>query len=113
MEQLTIGDIELGSIPQTNSDYRRNVAKYFCSFMSGPTAKGDKRVAEAISEYREWVTDPNDFDPDFLSYLVDDMCDILNEISPDWYYFGTHPCDGADWGWWSYGDGEQWGDDGV
>jgi hypothetical protein len=111
MDQLTFGDIEPGSIPQPTNDYRRNVAKYFCSFMC--MDMGEERVREIVSEYREWITDPNDFDPDFLSYLVDDMCDILNEIAPDGLFFGTHPDDGSDWGWWAVDDGEQWGDDGA
>lgn len=32
--------------------------------------------------------------------LVDMLCDALGEFSPPYGYFGTHPGDGADFGYW-------------
>lgn len=32
--------------------------------------------------------------------LVNDLCDALNEYAPDYGYFGAHPDDGADFGFW-------------
>jgi len=32
--------------------------------------------------------------------LLADLQDALNGFAPDYVYFGTHPGDGADFGWW-------------
>lgn len=36
--------------------------------------------------------------------LNDDVFEHLNEIAPDGYYFGAHPGDGSDFGFWEYKD---------
>lgn len=37
--------------------------------------------------------------------LVNDLCDRLGELAPDYVRFGTHEGDGADFGWWPDGEG--------
>jgi len=34
------------------------------------------------------------------SALLENLTDILNEVAPEDCYFGTHPGDGSDFGWW-------------
>jgi hypothetical protein len=34
------------------------------------------------------------------SYLLEELFDILDNLSPPGYYFGAHPSDGVDYGWW-------------
>jgi len=34
--------------------------------------------------------------------LGEDICNLLNEIAPDFFSFGSHPGDGADYGYWMY-----------
>lgn len=33
-------------------------------------------------------------------WLVEDLFDALNELAPEGYYFGAHPGDGSDFGFW-------------
>lgn len=32
--------------------------------------------------------------------LLQELIDLLEDVAPDGTYFGTHPGDGSDWGWW-------------
>ena len=45
----------------------------------------------------EW---PEGFDDDAAQEIIADMMDALNDIAPDGYYFGAHPGDGSDFGFW-------------
>ncbi len=38
--------------------------------------------------------------PDAASELISDLFDALNELAPPFHYFGSHPGDGADYGFW-------------
>jgi hypothetical protein len=50
----------------------------------------------------EW---PEGFDDDTAQEIINDMMDALNDIAPDGYYFGAHPGDGSDFGFWAC---EEW-----
>jgi hypothetical protein len=40
-------------------------------------------------------------------YLLEEMTDLLNDLAPSYGYFGAHPGDGADFGFWLSEDWER------
>lgn len=38
------------------------------------------------------------------SELIDDLMDAINQYVPEGYYFGAHPGDGSDFGYWAIDD---------
>ena len=53
-----------------------------------------------VKENQE-VLDLDGIDDETLGYVVEELFDKLNEIAPDGTYFGSHPGDGSDYGFWS------------
>ena len=47
-------------------------------------------------------------DAEALSRLVESLFNILDSIAPDGTYFGAHPGDGSDFGFWPYEDSDLW-----
>lgn len=45
----------------------------------------------------EW---PEGFDEHIAQEIISEMMDTLNDHAPDGYYFGAHPGDGSDFGFW-------------
>jgi hypothetical protein len=41
---------------------------------------------------------------DEAQWILEEAFDLLNEASPEGYYFGTHPGDGSDFGFWQIQD---------
>lgn len=42
--------------------------------------------------------------PDGAIFLLEDLFETLNDIAPWGYYFGAHPGNGSDYGFWEEGD---------
>ena len=68
-----------------------------------------RNLAKRAGRVREFKTllnecDAIDFDSDYAADtaedLVNDLSDALQEFSPPYAYFGSHPGDGADYGFW-------------
>ena len=57
-------------------------------------------VFEAQTEFEEDTADWDDDTIDKAGYVLDELQDALNEYCPPFVYFGAHPGDGADFGFW-------------
>lgn len=63
----------------------------------------NERIIRAVSNY------DNDLDlmerhGGSVTYLLDALFDAMNDLAPDGYYFGAHPGDGSDYGFWAVDD---------
>lgn len=63
-------------------------------------AKANKR----IKEFRALLKECESYAPDDAPDIVNDLFDALQELAPPYFYFGAHPGDGSDYGFWMYGD---------
>lgn len=54
-----------------------------------------EEVADHITSFEE-----DQVTLDNASEIISDLIDALNDCAPDYVYFGTHPGDGASFGWW-------------
>jgi len=61
----------------------------------------DGTYADLIAEANKMLSDWDDDDePAAASEVVNDLQDALNTFAPDYMYFGSHPGDGSDFGFW-------------
>jgi hypothetical protein len=57
----------------------------------------------ARERLKEWTEIQNEQEQDIMeSELVDRLFDDLDRLAPDGYYFGAHPGDGSDYGYWQF-----------
>lgn len=68
----------------------------------------DGYMVAAFSPIPAYVQDEGDdsewWASDDASYLLESLFDQLDEASPDGFYFGAHPGDGSDYGFWPIAD---------
>lgn len=57
-------------------------------------------AAKADALQSEWDELVDDGDDEAKCEFVHGLFDTLNEFAPPWFYFGAHPGDGADYGFW-------------
>ena len=61
-------------------------------------------VQEIKMRLQNEVSKKDYFRSEMVDYDTEELFDLLNEVAPEGYYFGAHPGDGSDFGFWEYED---------
>lgn len=65
----------------------------------------DPKTAETLEKELEEIRKDHDWDSEEISlFLNETLWDAMDACSPDGWYFGSHPGDGADYGFWPLED---------
>ena len=70
---------------------------------TAPAVAESRRIRNEMMAWEREVAD-GETDPEDDNRLVNLLCEALNEVGPPGLYFGAHPGDGADFGWWPVGE---------
>ena len=62
------------------------------------TINGDAKL-HVITDTNATDSDPR-WNSEDISFLLEEIFDVLNAYAPDGYYFGAHPGNGSDYGYW-------------
>lgn len=60
--------------------------------------------AKDLGDIRKRTKAPGYYDTEDAVYDLEQLFDLLNEAAPAGYYFGSHPGDGSDYGFWQHED---------
>lgn len=104
--------IEPGTVSHGTLRYVDLIPTFYEFLMEAKESDPRADIALHLSEYQTLVNifalvegngsdaDLSDDDLDAASYLLEKLVDALNDLAPEHYYFGTHPGDGSDFGFW-------------
>jgi hypothetical protein len=56
--------------------------------------------AKDLGAIRKRMKSPNYYDTEDATFDLEQLFDLLNEAAPEGFYFGSHPGDGSDYGFW-------------
>ena len=58
---------------------------------------------EALCD-KECGKDNSWWESEDANYIADELFDVMNDYAPEGHYFGSHPGDGSDYGYWKHED---------
>ena len=96
MEQFKLGSVSTGTLKPEDLMVEFATKLYDMGYTAHPLVM---KVNHLIM--RLWPDSDNKPTIEDISEVVNDLQDALSEICPPFVYFGAHPDDGADFGFWS------------
>lgn len=84
---------------------QQDLIKRFASVLEEDSPRKHRQLIQECGKWlADWVKEPGQELDEDAGYLLEELFDALNNIAPSGYYFGAHPGDGADFGFWKVGD---------
>lgn len=99
-----IGSISSGTMRE------EDLIPAFMSVLEDLNPDKAKELREQNPDVFEWLDGdcPDEVGcPEDTDWLLETLCDALNDCAPPYFYFGSHPGDGADYGFWLDEDFQQ------
>ena len=96
-----MAEFQLGSI-STGTLRPQDLLSTFGTMLNHLTLSEEKpRLIEEASQAEQNIWDNDDDDAhEQAGHILEELSDALNELCPPFVYFGAHPGDGADFGFW-------------
>lgn len=101
---MKIGSISSGTIRQEDL-----IPCFIAEIESHRPMKRSHRTR--VCEIKRDLDKKNYYETEQADYDLESLFDILNELSLPYFYFGAHPGDGSDYGWWLQDDWQQQAED--
>lgn len=90
---------QTGSVSHATANPQHLIPKFLALAATLTTTAGEVRD---LDEIRTNMTEPGYYDSDTAQMDLEELFDLLNEAAPEGFYFGAHPGDGADFGFWAF-----------
>lgn len=99
MKHASPGSISSGTL-RPEDLIPRFVSELHFHQRQNPSLPPTSEATLALESARQFIASPGNWDDEEAGYVMEDLFLALESFAPPDHYFGSHPGDGADFGFW-------------